>query len=302
MFRMKKKSSSAAGLHAHAGKDSSTTTKKKGRKGAISDQQNVSSSVMTIKENKKNGLSNVVYIGHIPHGFYEKQMKEFFSQFGHVSHVRLSRNKKTGKSKHYGFLQFLSVDVAEIVADAMNGYHFFGQKLEVKVMNKADVHPEIFKGANRVFKRIPWREIETKRHNKERTEEEEEARKQRVQRANRKRAKSIAAAGIEYSYELDESNSIEKKEIKRVAKNSRHGGGVTKMKQASRAVLEKEAKESPPALKKKKATTAKARDGNDSEQKKTGKRSASVTKIPAASEGVPQRVTRSRARATKEKA
>ena len=32
-----------------------------------------------------NGMSSVVYVGHIPHGFYEEQMRGFFSQFGDVS-------------------------------------------------------------------------------------------------------------------------------------------------------------------------------------------------------------------------
>eukprot|EP00516_Mucochytrium_quahogii_P007505 CAMPEP_0203746584 /NCGR_PEP_ID=MMETSP0098-20131031/1984_1 /ASSEMBLY_ACC=CAM_ASM_000208 /TAXON_ID=96639 /ORGANISM=" , Strain NY0313808BC1" /LENGTH=178 /DNA_ID=CAMNT_0050634737 /DNA_START=33 /DNA_END=566 /DNA_ORIENTATION=- len=36
----------------------------------------------------------VVYLGHIPHGFYEEQMKGFFSQFGNVKQLRLSRSKK----------------------------------------------------------------------------------------------------------------------------------------------------------------------------------------------------------------
>jgi nucleolar protein 15 len=154
-------------------------------------------------------LSNVVYVGHIPHGFFEKQMKEYFSQFGHVAKIRLSRNKKTGKSKHYAFLQFHTTEVAEIVADAMNGYHFFGQKLEVKVLKKADVHEELFKGANRVFRRVPWREIEVKRHNKERTEEEEKKRAARMTSLNRKRAQRIAEAGIEYTFDpLDGGDDV----------------------------------------------------------------------------------------------
>lgn len=39
-------------------------------------------------------MSNVVYLGHIPHGFYEEQMKAYFSQFGTIVNLRLSRNKK----------------------------------------------------------------------------------------------------------------------------------------------------------------------------------------------------------------
>jgi RNA recognition motif-containing protein len=47
--------------------------------------------------------------------------------------VRLSRNKKTGKAKHYAFLEFQYPEVAAVAADAMNGYFMFKQKLEVKV-------------------------------------------------------------------------------------------------------------------------------------------------------------------------
>merc|ERR1712098_800538 len=33
----------------------------------------------------------VVYISHIPHGFYEKQMREFFSQFGSVTNLMFDK-------------------------------------------------------------------------------------------------------------------------------------------------------------------------------------------------------------------
>lgn len=42
----------------------------------------------------------VIYLGHIPHGFYENQIQDFFSQFGTVNKVRLSRSKKVGGSDH----------------------------------------------------------------------------------------------------------------------------------------------------------------------------------------------------------
>lgn len=43
--------------------------------------------------------SGVVRIGHIPHGFYEEAMNGFFKQFGDVIRVRISRSKKSGRSK-----------------------------------------------------------------------------------------------------------------------------------------------------------------------------------------------------------
>lgn len=38
----------------------------------------------------------VIFVSHLPHGFYEHQLRDYFEQFGQVNRVRLSRNKKTG--------------------------------------------------------------------------------------------------------------------------------------------------------------------------------------------------------------
>lgn len=74
----------------------------------------------------------VIYLGRIPHGFYEEQMKEYFSQFGEITRLRLSRNKKTGRSKHFAFLEFKNAEVAKIVADTMDNYLLFGHLLKCK--------------------------------------------------------------------------------------------------------------------------------------------------------------------------
>lgn len=38
-----------------------------------------------------------LYLGRIPHGFYEEQMKEYFGQFGDVTRLRLARNPKVSR-------------------------------------------------------------------------------------------------------------------------------------------------------------------------------------------------------------
>lgn len=62
----------------------------------------------------------VIYIGRLPHGFYEYEMKSYFSQFGPIRNLRVSRNKKTGKAKHYAFVEFEEASTAEIVAKTMD--------------------------------------------------------------------------------------------------------------------------------------------------------------------------------------
>mmetsp|Transcript_2193 Transcript_2193/g.3306 ORF Transcript_2193/g.3306 Transcript_2193/m.3306 type:complete len:176 (-) Transcript_2193:340-867(-) len=144
--------------------------------------------------------SKVLYIGHLPHGFFEKEIKGYFSQFGKISRVRISRNKKTAKAKHYAFIEFQNAEVAKIVADAMDGYFLFTQKLIVKVIPKNKVHPRLFVGANRKFKAIPWTKVERLRHDKERTPEQQKKRVARLIKRDKKRKEKIAKLGIDYEY------------------------------------------------------------------------------------------------------
>ncbi|KAM0252172.1 hypothetical protein ACHAQJ_007830 [Trichoderma viride] len=101
----------------------------------------------------------VVYIGRIPHGFYEYEMKQYLSQFGTISRLRLSRNKKTGASKHFAFVEFAEASTAEIVAKTMDNYLLFGHILKCKTLSKEQVHDDLFKGANRRFKKVPWNKM-----------------------------------------------------------------------------------------------------------------------------------------------
>ncbi len=62
--------------------------------------------------------SSVVCLSHIPHGFYESQMKKYFAQFGKVNRLRLSRNKKVcivGSSQN-GFTVYLNSTAIEYVS------------------------------------------------------------------------------------------------------------------------------------------------------------------------------------------
>jgi hypothetical protein len=61
-----------------------------------------------------------------PHQFSPKKKQKknhpgYFSQFGAVTRVRVSRNKKTARARSYAFLEFGSPDVAAIAAEAMDG-------------------------------------------------------------------------------------------------------------------------------------------------------------------------------------
>ncbi|KAK9061327.1 hypothetical protein SSX86_018507 [Deinandra increscens subsp. villosa] len=150
--------------------------------------------ITEISENK----STVLYIGRIPHGFYENEMEAFFKQFGEIRRIRIARNKKTGKSKHFGFIQFASAEVANIVAETMHNYLLFEHLLQVQIIPPDRVHPKMWKGVNRFYKPLDWVHIERKRHNKERTFEDQKKLVDGILKRDQKRRKKIEAAGIDY--------------------------------------------------------------------------------------------------------
>ncbi|XP_041013966.1 uncharacterized RNA-binding protein C1827.05c [Juglans microcarpa x Juglans regia] len=140
----------------------------------------------------------VLYIGRIPHGFYEKEMEGFFSQFGKIKRLRIARNKKTGKSKHFGFIEFESPEVAKIVADCMHNQLLFEHLLQVYPIPPQHVHPKLWRGFNYRYKPVDRVQIERKLQNKERTLEEQNKLVENIMKRDLKRQKRIEAAGIEY--------------------------------------------------------------------------------------------------------
>ncbi|KAF2677232.1 hypothetical protein K458DRAFT_350500 [Lentithecium fluviatile CBS 122367] len=141
----------------------------------------------------------VVYLGRIPHGFFEPQMKKYFSQFGDINRLRLSRNKKTGASKHYAFIEFKHGEVVPIVVQAMNNYLMFGHQLQCRAIPQEQVHEELFKGASERFKVDPRNKkagVAMVRGAERATWEK------RVEKENKRRDKKAKALKGEFDYDF----------------------------------------------------------------------------------------------------
>ncbi|WVQ71089.1 hypothetical protein IAR50_000614 [Cryptococcus sp. DSM 104548] len=150
---------------------------------------------------KKDTQKGTLYVGRIPHGFYEEQMKEYFSQFGDVTRLRLARNRKTGASKHYAYIEMSSQSVAQIVAETMNNYLLMGHLLKCHVIAADKVHPQLWAGANKKFRKVPRARVEKMRHEKERTEEEQAKADKKLLKKQNQRKSKLQKAGIDYEFE-----------------------------------------------------------------------------------------------------
>nr|XP_012386338.2 MKI67 FHA domain-interacting nucleolar phosphoprotein-like [Dasypus novemcinctus] len=140
----------------------------------------------------------VVYVGHIPRGLFEPQLREYFSQFGTVKRLRLSRSKKTGNSKGYAFVEFESDDVAKIVAETMNNYLFGERLLKCEFMPSEKVHEELFKDWDVPFAKPSHPAV--KRYNKKRTLIEKLQMEKRFKNKEKLLRKKLAQKGINYDF------------------------------------------------------------------------------------------------------
>lgn len=87
----------------------------------------------------------LIYLSHIPKGFFENEIRRFFKQFGHVTNVRVLRSHNSGKSKGAAFVEFYDPDVAKIAAETMDNYLMFKRRLEAKYIEPEARHRDLFK-------------------------------------------------------------------------------------------------------------------------------------------------------------
>ena len=198
----------------------------------------------------------MVYLGHVPFGFFEKQMRGFFEQFGDINNLRLARSIKTTNSKGYAFIEFADKEVAEIVAETMNNYILYGRVLKAEVMKPEQVHPEMFKNAGRRMKRVPRAKLEALRLNAPKSEEQVAKRAAALKRSDSKKRRKLEAAGIEYEYPgYGGDGTGRRKKVKQTpAKKSKKEVEVV----ATPTPKSKAAKKTQPKSAKKAATTPKA--------------------------------------------
>ncbi|KAL4706467.1 hypothetical protein ACJJTC_003039 [Scirpophaga incertulas] len=168
-------------------------------------QKNESTDTSQIEKQRKSVKRKprgLVYIGHIPHGFYEHQMTQYFKQFGVVTNARVIRSKRTGNSKGCAFVEFKDTDVAKIVADTMNNY------LMGKRLIKAEyIPPEkqrrfaLRKNWNRNFNPTSEaRQKANKEYNRTKTDEEELKHARRLLSSFLRNKKRLSEMGINYDF------------------------------------------------------------------------------------------------------
>ncbi|XP_038205275.1 MKI67 FHA domain-interacting nucleolar phosphoprotein [Arvicola amphibius] len=154
-----------------------------------------------VKKQKKEEKSlnpGVIFVGHLPAIFSESHLYDYFTQFGTISRYRLSRSKRTGNSRGYGFVEFESEDVAKIVAETMDNYLFGARLLSCKFMPPEKVHKDLFKEWNVPFHQPLFPAVD--RYNQKRGHLQMLKMEYRFKKKEKLLRKKLAKKGIDYSF------------------------------------------------------------------------------------------------------
>ena len=72
-----------------------------------------------------------IFAGNLAYSLTDEEMHEFFSQFGEVVSARVIKDRDTGRSRGFGFVEFTSEEAMQAAIEA-NDQELNGRKVNIK--------------------------------------------------------------------------------------------------------------------------------------------------------------------------
>ncbi|MGH7860327.1 MAG: RNA recognition motif domain-containing protein [Candidatus Binatia bacterium] len=80
-----------------------------------------------------------IYVGNLPYQLTDEELREVFAQHGQVDSATVIRDKFSGQSKGFGFVEMASREEAEAAIATLNGSDLQGRRMNV---NEARPRPD----------------------------------------------------------------------------------------------------------------------------------------------------------------
>ena len=77
------------------------------------------------------GSSMKLYVGNLPFGTTDEQLRDLFSQKGQVTSASVVIDRETGRSRGFGFVEMADANEANNAIEGFNGYSLGGRALVV---------------------------------------------------------------------------------------------------------------------------------------------------------------------------
>jgi RNA recognition motif-containing protein len=77
-----------------------------------------------------------IYVGQLPYGVNEIELKELFSEFGEIAKVNLIIDRFSGRPKGFGFIEMPNNSEADTAIKTLNKSKFKGKEIKVSQVHR----------------------------------------------------------------------------------------------------------------------------------------------------------------------
>jgi cold-inducible RNA-binding protein len=78
-------------------------------------------------------MDKKLYIGNLPYATTDEDLKNLFSKAGTVASASVIKDRETGRSKGFAFVEMSNADEAQNVINQFNGYMMGGRDLRISI-------------------------------------------------------------------------------------------------------------------------------------------------------------------------
>jgi RNA recognition motif-containing protein len=89
-----------------------------------------------------------LYVGNLPYSTVDADLQNLFSQAGTVKSAQVIKDRVSGRSKGFAFVEMSSADEAQAAINKFNGQDFNGRALTVNLARPREERPGGFRGGS----------------------------------------------------------------------------------------------------------------------------------------------------------
>jgi RNA recognition motif-containing protein len=101
------------------------------------------------KKDKRTQMETKLYVGNLPFDATEEELKTLFSEAGEVKSVVLIKDKFSGQSKGFGFIEMENQEGMQNALKTFESYSFKDRPLKVDIAKPKEDNRRPFDGGNR---------------------------------------------------------------------------------------------------------------------------------------------------------
>ena len=90
-----------------------------------------------------------LYVGNLPFNTGDSELQDMFAQAGTVTSAQVIRDRASGRSKGFGFVEMSSAEEAQNAISMFHGKDFNGRAMTVNIARPREERPAGFRGGDR---------------------------------------------------------------------------------------------------------------------------------------------------------